>query len=371
MFGRKSWKVRYFVLSRGVLNYYTDKKAYQKSEPALGSFHVLQITSIKTMPEKDKKFSNQSHREFVFPTRKLVVCCDSEAILQKWVDAINAHVRAERGAGQAELEEEIGQVEMEARRQITFNILLNVLKRWVTVDWARAVASWKLNRFVDQQCPVPEGSVDLHRLRAELEREKEAEFAEFAEALKHKWETALNSLKKDVSELKQDNAKLSQQNKELRKQHQHQQPPAPSADTVEVRRSEFLELMEAAAYNSLPQQDSEAIAALQHQLAESQAAVAQANREAAGAAREAAAAKHRVEALQRQLQARAQHSELGETTGDPQQAALREVLASRATSPAPRIPPKSPPKSPPQSPPQAAGHSSWISRYKAIVNTEF
>lgn len=86
-FGRKSWKVsfsqssraerpqvRYFVLSKGVLNYYEDKKAYQKGTKPLvlvaaamlterrvvqGSNHVLQIMSIKTMPEKDKKFSNQ------------------------------------------------------------------------------------------------------------------------------------------------------------------------------------------------------------------------------------------------------------------------------------------------------------------------
>ncbi len=38
----------------------------------------------------------QCHREIVLPNRSLVVCCDQEEILKKWVDAINAHIRYER-----------------------------------------------------------------------------------------------------------------------------------------------------------------------------------------------------------------------------------------------------------------------------------
>jgi hypothetical protein len=54
-------QVRYFMLKDGVLSYYGDKKEAQdpKLQPK-GSFHVLSITSIKTMPHKDKKFQNQA-----------------------------------------------------------------------------------------------------------------------------------------------------------------------------------------------------------------------------------------------------------------------------------------------------------------------
>ena len=55
-------QVRYFILKDGVLSYYGDKKEAQdpKLQPK-GSFHVLSITSIKTMPHKDKKFSMRCH----------------------------------------------------------------------------------------------------------------------------------------------------------------------------------------------------------------------------------------------------------------------------------------------------------------------
>ena len=54
-----SHEVRYFVLKNGVLSYFTDKKEAQANAAPKGSFHVLSITSIKTMPHKDKKFHNQ------------------------------------------------------------------------------------------------------------------------------------------------------------------------------------------------------------------------------------------------------------------------------------------------------------------------
>ncbi len=53
------YQVRYFVLKNGVLSYFADKKEAQASATPKGSFHVLSITSIKTMPHKDKKFQNQ------------------------------------------------------------------------------------------------------------------------------------------------------------------------------------------------------------------------------------------------------------------------------------------------------------------------
>ena len=60
-------QVRYFILKDGVLSYYGDKKEAQdpKLQPK-GSFHVLSITSIKTMPHKDKKFQNQAPAAAVY-----------------------------------------------------------------------------------------------------------------------------------------------------------------------------------------------------------------------------------------------------------------------------------------------------------------
>jgi len=403
-FGRKSWKVRYFVLSKGVLNYYEDKKAYQKGTKPLGSNHVLQIMSIKTMPEKDKKFSNQSHREIVFPNRSLVVCCDSEAILQKWVDSINAHIRAERNAGQ-DVEEEVTQVENEARRHITFTILLNVLKRWVTVDWARAVAAWKFNYLISIHGYADGEHPDTDRLRARMDHEKKAEMSEFAASLKQKWESAVHALKHDVQVLKGDNQRLHEENEQLRQelahrgatQQQHDQSeqllqlkeqlrqaqeaanhqsqePATSApestrsDTIEVSREEWIAMMDAAMINSWegePQQQSEEVLRLKEQLQQAEVAAGKAQRDAR-------LANERAEHLDAQLKAKLQHSVLEDGHGSrlsPLQPELRDVVNSKASTPSHHQSPAE--RHVVEAPNSVQHNSSWISRYKAIINSDF
>eukprot|EP00656_Telonema_subtile_P026104 TRINITY_DN2808_c0_g1_i4.p1 TRINITY_DN2808_c0_g1~~TRINITY_DN2808_c0_g1_i4.p1 ORF type:complete len:326 (+),score=74.55 TRINITY_DN2808_c0_g1_i4:365-1342(+) len=294
----------------------------------------------------------QSHREIVFPTRKLVVCCDSEAILQKWVDTVNTHVRAERGGGQVEMEEEIAHVEVEAHRQITFNILLGVLKRWVIVDWARSVAHWKMNLFIDKRAPAQGSPADVHPLKAkrascdQLYQHKQEERQENEAALRHKWQTARTALEEEVLELKQ-------QNKQLRHNAEKEKSAPPRTDTIEVSRSEFIELMEAAANTFAAEQQPIQLAELQDQLRESQAS-------AARASKEATAAMQRVQHLEGQLRDQAQHSLLGE--GTVELAMLRGVISNKAS-------PARSPVAPGHTPPKE--NSSWISRYKAIVNTDF
>jgi len=95
-FGRKNWKVRYFLLRNGVMSYFVDKASFLIGATPLGSFHVLAISSIKTMPQKDRNYHGQFHREIVLPHWSFLVCCDSEDILNKWTDAINEHRRYTR-----------------------------------------------------------------------------------------------------------------------------------------------------------------------------------------------------------------------------------------------------------------------------------
>eukprot|EP00658_Telonema_sp_P-2_P080611 TRINITY_DN8054_c0_g7_i1.p1 TRINITY_DN8054_c0_g7~~TRINITY_DN8054_c0_g7_i1.p1 ORF type:complete len:391 (-),score=102.66 TRINITY_DN8054_c0_g7_i1:58-1230(-) len=372
VFGRKSWKVRYFVLSKGLLSYYTDRKAYKEKEEALGAIHVLQITSIKTKSDPDKKFSGQHHREIILPNRTLTVCCDSEAILQKWIDAVNSHIRAERGAGQQDVEQEIALVEMEARRQITFNILLNVLKRWVTVDWARTVASWRANLEIDLATSphvrgvLAEGEeADVEALKERLVLEHDEEMARLSDELRNKWKAAVDRLKAETLNLKQENTRLTKENKALRESADSKsgtkpkspRPETPREDTVMVLREEFVSLMEAAMHNTV---DEEAKSAHhEHQLTEIR-------EELARTKRELALSSQRCSHLEAQLKSKAQHSVMNannqNNTGSPP--ALQETLAQRATSPARR---PSPPQ--PQSSPRET--SSWISRYRAIVGADF
>jgi len=82
------------------MSYFVDKEKAQVGAVPLGSFHVLAISSIKTMPKKDRNYRGQFHREIVLPHRSFILCCDSEHILNKWIDAINDHVRYTRaGSG--------------------------------------------------------------------------------------------------------------------------------------------------------------------------------------------------------------------------------------------------------------------------------
>eukprot|EP00656_Telonema_subtile_P026107 TRINITY_DN2808_c0_g2_i1.p1 TRINITY_DN2808_c0_g2~~TRINITY_DN2808_c0_g2_i1.p1 ORF type:complete len:179 (+),score=50.15 TRINITY_DN2808_c0_g2_i1:92-628(+) len=178
----------------------------------------------------------------------------------------------------------------------------------------------------------------MQQLRAKLEMQehyKQEEMQELANALQYKWEGALTALQNEVSDLKQ------------HRQHtKSKQEPLSKRDIVEVSRSEFVGLMEAAADNFASEQQPVQLAELQDQLRESQAS-------AARASKEATAAMQRVQHLERQLRAQSQHSLLGE--GPAEHAMLRGVISNTATSPA------RPARSPVPSSCTPPG-SSWISR---------
>ncbi len=54
-----SLQIRYFTLNLGILSYYNDKTEAELLKDPLGCFHVLSITSIRTRPDKDARFSGQ------------------------------------------------------------------------------------------------------------------------------------------------------------------------------------------------------------------------------------------------------------------------------------------------------------------------
>jgi phage terminase small subunit len=358
--------VRYFVLKSGVLNYYADKKEHQANAAPKGSFHVLSITSIKTMPQKDKKFQNQCHREIVLPNRSLVVCCDQEDILKKWVDAINAHIRYERKTEHLKkIQIEAQLVEEEMSQQMAFTIMYNVLKRWITVDFTRSLQSWRMNLMVEMYGLGRAESFDAKRLRAQFDVEKKEEMKQFTEAVKAKWEEAVLNLKEEMQSLKDENAKLREENKQFREQvgDSPLPSPPPAGDTVEVLRHEFVALMEAAAMNEVEGSNDESselrsqVYALEADLKLQTSLAASAQEQAGQHAKRADSLAARLEAAEDALQ-----------TMNKELESLRSASQARTSSPPP-LPPV--PVSPPKVSPRAAGldGSNWIERYKAIVNS--
>jgi len=390
-FGRKSWKVRYFVLNKGNLTYYPDKSAYQQGDQPKGIYHVLQIVSIKTMPEKLRKSSengtNQSFREIVFPDRSLVLCCDSESILQKWVDAINLHIRAERNLTQLEaMEEEVQVVETEARRQISFTITLNVLKRWVTIDWARALTSWRHNFLSRNQFSTGVTDGDLDRLRIQLDEQKRAEMNEFQQQLRGKWEEAVRVLKEEVAVLTEANNQLAETNNHLQVQNMQLQnsqlkretAPAPvlvaspepdDENIVKISRQEFIELMEAAMDNSVTDDAERHNALLVSQLEQLKLQVRESELNTSRAQRESQASKERAEHLSAQLQANRVMMTADQNSVVPALPVMPSPprhLAEMDSHNAPQVTDNNDAELNLQ-----ASSGSWISRYKAIVNGDF
>jgi len=382
--GRKNWKVRYFVLKNGVLSYFTDKKEAQASATPKGSFHVLSITSIKTMPHKDSKFHNQCHREIVLPNRSLVVCCDQEDILKKWVDAINGHIRYERKTEHLKkIQIEAQMVEEEMSQQMCFTIMFNVLKRWLAIEFQRSLQAWRMNMLVARYGEGPASDMDSVRLRKQFDAEKKDEMRRFTEAVKEKWEDAVVSLKEEMQALKDVNAKLREDNNALLVSAGNSPLPSPEAssgDTVEVLRHEFVALMEAAALGQelemmegggggmVVQELKAQITAQEADLTLQRSIAATAQEQAQIQAARADSLAERLEAAETALKKVSAEVEiLKGTTAE---------LKGSSVSPMERPPPPLP--SPPPARVSAeysnsmspkGDSSSWIARYKAIVNS--
>lgn len=128
----------------------------------------------------------------MLPNRSLVVCCDQEEILKKWVDAINSHIQYERktehlkkiqmcaapqpihpattattsaksiekrrtmifgtspGLIPIACGSEAQMVEEEMSQQMCFTIMHSVLRRWVSVE----SQARHLNRSIDSQSEI-------------------------------------------------------------------------------------------------------------------------------------------------------------------------------------------------------------------------
>lgn len=372
-FGRKNWKVRYFVLKNGVLSYYENKKASQASEAPKGSFHVLSISSIKTMPHKDKKFSNQCHREIVLPNRSLVVCCDQEEILKKWVDAINAHIRYERKTEHLKkIQIEAQMVEDEMTQQMAFTIMYNVLKRWRSIEMARQLQSWRMAWFVEKHGSVDVAeTVDAQRIRAEFEKEKKEEMQQFADAVKAKWEDAVVTLKEEMQGLKDENATLRVEIGTLQEaalqgaaEVQVVEVEKPKdRDTVEVLRHEFVALMEASMAVNEGAGDGEVARELQNQIYTLEADLKLHKSLASSAQEQAEQQAQRADSLSARLEA----AEDALRTMNLELEMLRENKSKPPLTPPPPPSPPKPTKS--VSPRTATDASGWIARYKAIVNS--
>lgn len=376
-FGRKNWKVRYFVLKNGVLSYFTDKNEAQANATAKGSFHVLSITSIKTMPQKDKKFHNQCHREICFPNRSLVVCCDQEDILKKWVDAINNHIKYERKTEHLKkIQIEAQMVEEEMSQQMSFSIIYNVLKRWITIEFQRTLQQWRLHMVVERYGSSAGEEFDSRRLKQQFEDEKKDEMKRFTDAVKEKWEDAVVSLKEEMQALKDENATLRAENNDLREQAGSSPMPSPdvkpAGDTVEVLRSEFVALMEAAASGAEPQSaDPRLLQDMSTKLAATEADLKLQRNMAATAQEQAQQQSKRADALAARLAA----AEDVLKRIDSENSTLR---SEKTRSPSPRMMPPLPSTPPPPMPAKTTpvnsgspkeGSSGWIARYKAIVNS--
>jgi len=372
-FGRKNWKVRYFVLKNGVLSYFTDKKEAQANASPKGSFHVLSITSIKTMPQKDKKFHNQCHREIVLPNRSLVVCCDQEDILKKWVDAINGHIRYERRTEHLKkIQIEAQMVEEEMSQQMSFTIMFNVLKRWITIEFQRALQCWQLNMAVAQYGAGIGTDIDASRLRQQFDAEKKDEMRRFTEAVKEKWEEAVVSLKEEMLALKEDNSKLRAENNTLREEAGNSpmpSPPEPSGDTVAVLRHEFVALMEAAAVGAEGGSENPAqVASLEADLALHKSMASSAQEQAQQQSKRADSLQERLDAAESALKRMNQEVLLLRSAAETK----ANSVSPRPVPPLPATPP--PPINKPVISPSKSGSpkgdgSSWIARYKAIVNS--
>jgi len=391
-FGRRNWKVRYFTLKNGVLSYYADKKEAQANQPPKGSFHVLSITSIKTMPHKDKKFANQCHREIVLPNRSLVVCCDQEEILKKWVDAINSHIRYERKTEHLKkIQIEAQMVEEEFHQQMSFNIMYNVLKRWVHAEKQRLLNLWKMNMMIERCGVGPAQEWDTTQLRQKYEAEKKEEMKRFTEAVKEKWEDAVISLKEEMQAIKDENAKLHAENNVLREELGNSPAPSPEKkehdpNIIEVQRSEFVELMEAAAINALggssPSVDTDTVVEMQSELASMEAELTFQRSAAATAQAQAVQQSQRADSMAARLEA-------AEDAMKKMSIELESLRASQHrrsisppnhhVSPHQHQSPVQPTVSPDAalvsyevqtiSPSPATEGSSWIERYRKIVNS--
>jgi hypothetical protein len=374
------------VLKNGVLSYFTDKKEAQGSAAPKGSFHVLSITSIKTMPHKDKKFHNQCHREIVLPNRSLVVCCDQEEILKKWVDAINAHIRYERKTEHLKkIQIEAQMVEEEMSQQMSFTIMFNVLKRWITIEFQRTLQMWRMNMMVSRYGEGPATDIDSTRLRQQFDAEKKDEMKRFTEAVKAKWEDAVVTLKEEMQALKDDNTKLRTENNVLREEAGNSPAPAPDSpqgDTVEVLRHEFVSLMEAAALGSSAETSDSLVQDLRAQLSAQEADLKALEAEmithksiAASAQEQAQQSNKRADSYAARLeQAEAALKAMSvEVEGLKARSSGSPPVRQNSVSPQPPPPmPTTPPKvpiSPPKSGSPKADGSSWIARYKAIVNS--
>jgi len=365
-----------------VLSYFTDKKEAQANAAPKGSFHVLSITSIKTMPHKDKKFHNQCHREIVLPNRSLVVCCDQEDILKKWVDAINGHIRYERKTEHLKkIQIEAQMVEEEMSQQMSFTIMFNVLKRWITIEFQRSLQTWRMNMMVSRYGEGPASDLDSNRLRQQFDAEKKEEMRRFTEAVKEKWEDAVVSLKEEMQALKDDNAKVRAENNLLREEAGNSPVPSPelpkesSGDTVEVLRHEFVALMEAAAVGEEVENDGLIVVQeLKAQNAALEADLALQRSMATSAQEQAQIQSKRADGLAARLDAAEDAlSKMAEEVESLRSATSRQSVSPRPIPPLPPMPTTPPPPKPVVSPSKSMSPkndgSSWIARYKAIVNS--
>lgn len=215
--------------------------------------------------------------------------------------------------------------------------------------------------------------LDSTRLRRQFDAEKKEEMKRFTEAVKEKWEDAVVSLKEEMTTLKEENTKLRSENNALREEAGNSPVPAPSpdasGDTVQVLRNEFVALMEAAAMGveggdgSVAQDLKTQVSALEADLALQKSIAASAQEQAQQQTKRADGLASRLDAAEDALKKMSAELELLNSQSSK---SASPPVPTRSMPPLPAAPPPRASQSPSKSPQDS---SSWIARYKAIVNS--
>jgi len=89
IFGRKSWKKRWFVLEKGRIKYYENKYTCENKLDSYGSLKLAKGTTVERYQDEKREFAMLVKTA----TRDLYLCAKTEEDLLSWIADFKVHIK--------------------------------------------------------------------------------------------------------------------------------------------------------------------------------------------------------------------------------------------------------------------------------------